>query len=194
MALPATDNFNGTTGDQLVDYNASWTLNDGDFDIVGNATIAPDDAGFCLAHWNADAFADNQYAQLVHVDSGFNWLGPAVRVGAAAVTGYTYSCRSSARNLSRWVAGAETALAAVGSGTSDNDVLRLEASGTTITPILNAVTDAGLGAQTDATIASGSAGICGYGAAGTSDEGDDWEGGNLGGAPAGNPWYYYAQM
>ena len=180
MALPATESFTNSNDVQLTTHSANWTLNNGDFDIQSNA-LANDAADTQnLAHWNADAFADDQYAESTRTDVSYYELGVAVRCAASAHTGYIYVVKTNGKRLRRWIAGASTVLATSDTGASNDDIIRLEASGTTITPILNGSTDSDLGAQTDSSIESGSAGVCGY-ADSTGDLLDDWEGGNLGG-------------
>ena len=181
MALPATDNFNGTTGDALTTYSSNWTINDGGFDIQSSA-VAPDAAGgdHC-AHWNADTFDDDQYSEITRVAVGTTWFGVTVRAStSAADTFYIYRASSSAKELNRVLVGARITLASDATGVSVNDVQRIEAEGTTITPMLNGSEDTGVGAQTDSSISSGAAGIGGFGNS-TTTRGDDWEGGDLGG-------------
>jgi hypothetical protein len=186
MALPASDAFTDVNGTQLTAHSASWTLNFEDFDIQSNA-LAPDaPSGYvdALAHWNADAFNNDQYAQAVFVSAGSadRCAGVAVRVAAASTdTGYLwYSATAvgSASYLGKYVAGSWTQLGSNGAKWSNGDTCRLEASGTTITPKINGSTLNPPNAQTDSAIASGYAGVSGYGDS-TTNKIDDWEGGNL---------------
>jgi len=183
MALPATDTFTGTTGTQLTTYSANWTLCLGDFDIQSNA-LSADASGNNGAGWNADAFNDDQYAEATFAAVfQFVYLGVAVRcdVGTPDDTFYLfYSDSTDGSYLEKIVNGAETQLGNKGATFAVNDVIRIEASGTTITPIKNGGTLNPPNAQTDASISSGAAGVSGY------DDSafiriDNWEGGNLGG-------------
>src|SRR5262249_8343954 len=70
-------------------------------------------------------------------------------------------------------------LASTAAGLTDQDVMRLEVSSTTLTPKINGSLDSVLGAQTDSAIASGAAGICGF-ETGAGVTGDDWLADNLG--------------
>lgn len=182
-ALPATDNFNGTTGTALATYSASWTVNNGAFAIQSNAVGSA--AGGAIegsARWNADTFNNNQYSQgTVLTPTALLYIGVTVRVSTSgATTWYLYEVSSADRFLYKAVAGTLTELGTTPTGASANDVLRLEANGTTITPKRNGTTDTQVGAVTDSAIASGSAGIGGYNTAGTTDTRlDNWEGGNL---------------
>lgn len=183
MGLPTTDNFTNSNNTQLTTHSAKWTLLDGDFDIQTNA-LSPDDPAQdnCAAYWNDDAFNDNQYAQIVYVaGDGWNYIGPVVR-GSAGPDYYGYWACPNHTVVQKCVAGVFTQLGSDGAAPSATDVLRIEANGTTITPLIDSVEQDPPGAQTDAAIASGSGGVCGYwDNAGT--RGDDWEAGNLGEAP-----------
>lgn len=195
MSLPATDAFTDTTGTLLTAHGTSWTDNNGRFDIESNQIC--NDAGTLMAtvasHWNADVFNNDQYGQLVVSRTGtgdFFYLGPSVRCASGAtVTFYFFWNGPDENRLGKVVAGTETQIGA--SGTSwvpSNGSLtqRLEVSGSTLTPLINGSTTGTPGVQTDASIASGSAGIAGWSFNSGNrlfTQGDNWEGGNLG-APA----------
>jgi hypothetical protein len=185
MALPATDNFTTGSDQALATYSASWTQNNGAANVL-DATddVVSFDNSDWLAHWNADSFDDDQYAQLVLSAVGEDtWIGPSARVAASATTGYLIDCRSkvgaTSKYLSKLVAGSWTTLASSTNSYSVSDLIRLEAEGSTITPLVNGSEDTDLGAQTDSAITSGSAGLAGYGKFAPVSRGDDWEGGNL---------------
>jgi len=188
MALPAADVFTGTNGTALTTYSASWTLNSGNFEIQSNQVRSNAAATETGAHWNADAFTANHYASVVFTNlAGTPYIGPAVRCHASAATYYGYYSSSSVRYIIKNVAGTPTVLATVAAGIADTHTMRLEASGTTITPKDNGVTDSGLGAQSDAAIASGSAGISGY-ASGAGCRGDTFAADNLAATVTGTGW------
>jgi len=178
MALPATDAFTGVDGTELTAYSANWTQNDSAaFAINTNAIYSTtNDHG---AHWNADAFDNDQYAQIKLVAlAEFYYIGPAARCAASAITFYgIYSDLVSSYGF-KFSGGVYTELF-TDSGASRpalNDTIRVEVSGTTINYKKNGV--AYKGPYTDETIVSGSAGIVGYGNSATT-RGDNWEGGNL---------------
>ena len=93
MTLPATDTFTAASDAALQTYSANWTINSGAFAVVAatdkcrpNST-----ADECGAHWNADTFAADQYAQVTLPATGtFNDAerGPAVRCAASGATYY----------------------------------------------------------------------------------------------------------
>lgn len=184
MALPATDNFNGgTQGEQLTTYSASWTLCNGDWDIQPAAAdvLAPDDPGFNLAGWNADSFDDDQYAEAtVDALASDIWIGLAVRcdVSTPEDDGYCWNSSTAYSWLGKLIDGVETQLGNDGGAWGAAEVCRLEASGTTLTPMIDGSEEDPPGAQTDASLASGAAGVSGYGDSSLAQI-DDWEGGNL---------------
>jgi len=188
MALPATDTFTTGPSADLENYGAgNWTLNSGGagamrivntVDAVHSVNVDEN-----LYHWNADTFANDQYSEATASGAaGSNsFIGPAVRVHASAATGYYYYVSSDSAYLSKLVSGSWTQLGSTGSA-GGNNLRRLEAEGTTITPYAAGSVDSSIGAQTDSSIASGSAGLSGY----AEDAGhrlDNWEGGNLGSGP-----------
>ena len=204
MALPASDAFTDTDGVQLTTHNTSFTLQTGDFDIQSNA-LSPDSGNSTkvLARWNADTFDNDQYAALTliaRLDCSYSGIGPAVRVSSGAVTSYQYYVDRGSGYLSKFVAGTETSLSESSYSLSVpalNAVLRIEASGTTITALIDGATTGAPTPQTDNAIASGSGGIGGWTYATISRTNmrmDNWAAGNLGGGATGNPYYAFAQQ
>lgn len=184
MALPATDTFTGADGTALTTYSANWTYNNGSFALINNC-VKPSAGGTnCLARWNADSFNANQYAKIKFAEVYGGEIGVAVRVATdGAHTAYIYRAWEVNRTMYKCVAGSYTQLGSAGAAPAKNDIFTLEANGTTITPKINGTTDATIGAQTDSAIASGAAGLTGYGT--TDARGDDWEGGDLAGGGGG---------
>jgi len=186
MALPATDTFTGTNNQNLTTYSANWTYNV----LVGTAlqifsnALRPNLTDDSVAHWNADTFNADQYAKgtLVAIEAAF--MGCAVRCASGATQTAYYTVISSGTSwLNKYVAGTATNIANFGLGEYVvNDIHQLEAEGTILRSKRNGVLDS-IGAQTDSSISSGFAGIAGAGNA-TLTRMDNWEGGNLGGAPA----------
>jgi len=175
MALPATEAFTGTDGTSPP--NANWTNHDLGVQIKSNAVAATGTDGF--AYWNADVFADDQYAQVTLVGGAFTAAGPGVRMSgdATAANDYAYflSCIVSfSTKLHKRLAGVLTEIADLGPVPATSDVMKLTVAGTTLTAYKNGV--AGGSPQTDSAIASGSAGVY---VNGTAAVADTWEGGNL---------------
>lgn len=180
MALPATDNFTNTNGVQLDSHNANWGVYNA-FDIQSNAASpdrANDESG---AAYTGESFSNDQYSEaiiagLVNSES----VGVAVRGdGSGTFYGYYSDVDTGTKYIFKIVGGSWTELNSATSDIVVTDTVRIEAEGTTITPILNGSEDTDLSAQTDSAIASGAAGLCGFDNS-TSMQIDDWEGGNLG--------------
>lgn len=188
MALPATENFTGSNGDQ-VSTLANWTANSSpDLDIQSNAAQTDKGSDECADHWDADAFNNDQYAEatVTALANGI-FIGVGVRSDTGgALTNYGwYGTPDQGSQLFKNVSGVWTQIGSTGGNFSVNDVIRLEVNGTTLTPKINGSTEDPPGAQTDSSISSGSAGIAGW------DDGasqlDNWEGGNLAAAAAALP-------
>jgi hypothetical protein len=187
MALPATDAFTGVNNTALPTYSANWTANAGTLAIYDNS-VAPYDSGAeNAAHWNADAFDADQYAQvtLSETVSDAYAIGPGIRCAASGATYYLYYTSSAGRYLYVSDGGSLTELGSAGA-VSVGVVMRLEANGTTITPKLDGVTDSTIGAVSNEALSSGYAGVTGYGA-NSDTRADSFEGGNLGGAVSYQP-------
>jgi len=147
MALPATDTFTAADGTALTTYSASWTNNVGAWAINTNAAYSNTLNLETGVHWNADVFDNGQYAQAVAVAvAASNWRGPAVRCHASDATYYGYYGDTTTKFMFKSVAGTWTQIGSTGGATSVNDVLRLEVSGTTLTPKINGALDSAVGA------------------------------------------------
>lgn len=189
MTLPASDNFTAAANAGLQTYSANWTISSGAFavDAAADCVVPNNGSTDCLAWWNADAFAADQYSEGKLVGGGSannSQIGVAVRVAAGNnCYGLYYQSAGQHIWLFKSVGGVWTELAyANGVGAWNNgDTIRLEVSGATLTPKHNGALIAALGTVNDSSLASGAAGICGYGLE-TACKLDDWQGGNLGAA------------
>jgi len=189
MPVAATDSFTGANGTALPAHDSRWIEINGSFDLLNNGARCDNAAGvgiFQAAGWSGQPFADDQYSEctlgaVVHND----FMGVIVRgdIYAPAVTFYIYWGHDTNQYLHKVVAGAFTPLDSLASGWSLGDVIRLEANGTTLTAKLNGTT---IFEVNDADISSGAPGIGALGTGATLL--DIWEGGDLGGAPAADPW------
>ena len=170
MALPATEPFTGTGA-----LSASWTAQTTTSvwqRTAGQAAISntTDIAG---AYWNADTFANNQYAQC---NKTGNQSGPSVRAaGTTQATLDNYHWRNAPANegLFRTDDGTSTRLTAI-SDAASGALVKITVSGTTLEIFYDGVSQ---GTTVDATYASGSAGIFGYD--GSTSRLDNWEGGDV---------------
>jgi hypothetical protein len=174
MPLPAQDNFNRADGG----VGANWTaIRASGHTIVSNQCKGATAADHNISIWNADAFDPAHYSQALVVTQ-IAYSGLAVR-GDVAGNCYVWL----------WTLGATGALYRVDAGTftslqtgvpapANASVAKLTAEGSDLKMYIDGV-QAGT-TQTDATYATGAAGIYQYGDAGALI--DDWEGGNLGAA------------
>lgn len=167
-----TEDFTGSNGDPL---NSNWTVTLNTWEIQSNAAHPTTLAAYNLAYWDADAFADDQYAEATlpagSVADG-TYVGPAVRVSGSS--GYVLMGDTDEIYLIRLDTGTPTILESYAEGLASGGMLRLEISGTNL-HAYKGVTS--LGTHSDATHASGSAGIVGY--ANGPQYIDSWEGGDL---------------
>lgn len=188
-----TDNFTTGADAALATYSANWTVEFGAITVLAatddfRGNNFEDDG---LGRWNAVSFAAAQYSQItVSAASGnAHWIGAATRIGnGTGGDGYAYNgSGSGGRALSRLDNGVATDLAFNASNHfATSDTVRLESNGNTHTPILNGSTDAVLGAQSDSTYTTGSAGIYTWNNGGNG-RGDNWDGGDLGGGSKAPP-------
>jgi hypothetical protein len=187
FSLPATDNFTRADSGSL---GANWTEQIHGLQIISNQAPGDTDLNYQAAFWNADVFGNDQYSELTFTNysDSANQVGPLVRAsgtGGSSV-GYLMFCMGAGPNITRLYTYSGGSLFTTQIGTDistpwvDGDVARLEVSGTTFTLKRNGST---VGTETDATVASGSAGFMlrNEGGPGASL----WTGGNVGGGGGG---------
>jgi hypothetical protein len=174
---PVTDNFPGTS------LSANWTTDDSTAKIlaVSSGSVHGNSAAqHGLAHWNA-VFKNDQFAQATITalnGSGSNTMGVSVRTSGSDLTNYfLWSWGNGVIGFFKTVHGTSTSLGDCSASTASvGNVLRIEASGSTITAKKNGVAICG-SPVTDTDIPSGAPGIFGY------DSGNSaintWSGGNL---------------
>lgn len=178
MALPAIDLFTGTDWTELSLYSANWTNNTGSAQIRNNSVLGAISTDYWAYHWNADVFNDNQYSQVVlNASVAWSYSGVSVRNDVSAATYYRFVADSAGTILEKSILGVLTQLGNTGAAIVVSDIIRIEAEGTTIRPIINGTIQNPPGAITDSSISSGSAGIAGYSDGETYI--DTWEGGNI---------------
>lgn len=188
MALPKTDAFTVGYDQRISTYNANWKENNSQWTILD----ASDDVyvssggtgGESLCHWEGDTFNNNQYSQIVISAVVAAYRGPACRVasGTSTETGYGFYGSNNNTYLFKIVTATWTQLGSTTAAVALNDVMKLTANGTTITPNKNGSTTGTPGAQTDSSISSGYGGMCGYSTDNTT-RADNYEGGDVGGTP-----------
>lgn len=164
MALPATYGFD----DAIETLSSDFTVQVGGPRCDG-ASKGRGGLEYNGAFWNADPFADDQYAQ---VTGNTAFHGPAVRCSSGA-NGYVVFASSLTSVATKMVAGVQTNIGALTNPT-DGQLTRVEVEGAVIRVYHDGVqADSGI---TDSTFSSGSAGWWTYDGTGRVD---DFEGGNL---------------
>lgn len=159
----ATDNFTRADSTGL---GANWTVvtSEGSFDIHLNKALCHDKTVDSCEFYNGVVWPNDQYAEITvagiqspgQLGAG---LGCLVRASASAQTYYRAFATGSGGQfqLKKRIAGVGTTLATAAGSVVLGDVIRLEAIGTTLNVYKNGVLV--IGPVTDASIASGNAGI-----------------------------------
>jgi len=181
MALPASESFTGTDGTSPP--NANWTNRMATIVIQTNGFRGGSNGGNS-AYWNADTFNDKHYAKAKAVASAVGGArGPAIRIQSGANSffyclrdndGKTYNGEAIAGGLTDWDAG----LTAPALGT----VLELHIDITTATTIYYKEAGVTKATYTGKNALTGGASGVGAFDTHTGTYGDDWEGGDVGGA------------
>lgn len=195
MALPATESYSGASADLS---DPPWTLyrtTQVKTDGSGNGTPSANNSD-ALKYWNADTFGNDQYSKYL---AKFNGSGTGAgycyllaRASGTFSSGNAYwfwSDGGSDTAIYKNISGTLTVLGTANSTTFvTNDELKIDCSGTTISAYKNG---SSIISQTDSAIASGAAGMGGWGVSGTVLF-DTWEGGNVsaGGGSVFNPYFY----
>lgn len=167
MAI-VTDDFNRAV------LGSNWTQALGTVVIDSGIRATGGATGDCHAFYNAASFGAAQYAQAVAVAVSSSWIGVIVR--AAVNNFYAFYGDAGSWELWRFVSGSGTMLAAGPWTLAVGDVIRLEASGTTLVGKKNGFT---VTTQTDSAHSTGAPGV-GFWLDGVYyNYVDDWEGGDL---------------
>lgn len=181
MALPFTDAFTNSNGTALTTHNASYSNQNGVCDIQSNG-VHPNSASTEIGvRWGGDTFGDDQYSQLVMVaETSGTYIGPACRMASGANSRYGYYAGGDARYFFKVITGTFTQFGSSGGSPAVNDVLRIEASSSTITAKLNGAVDTAVGTSgtaSDSSLTTGYGGITGW--HNSTTRGDDLDTGNL---------------
>lgn len=187
MSSIFTDDFNRANAASL---GADWTDVNGGWSISSNQAT-PDTASDCFsvvtgAGWTGGAATTDQYCQVKLVSIGTREAGPICRASSSAMTGYLWSVSttgaSATHQLQRAVAGVFTALSPTASFTvAANDVIRVEAQGTTIRAVQNGVTK--ITVTSESSISAGRPGLYAFR---TSPIVDDLDAGDFSGGGGGS--------
>lgn len=177
MALPAQDDFSGHGDGDLTD-SADWTDTIGAWSpVVDTEEVTGNAGGDACARWVSDTPNDAQYCQIKAVNNEYDY-GPTCRT---IDTNFYLFDNNAGGDLTLYhYNGAQWDI--LGFATADyiaDSIYRIEADGSALTTKKDGSTT-GMPSGTNATIESGTGGIWAYG---TSGRLDDWEMGNLAGAP-----------
>lgn len=184
-----TDAFTGTTGDDLDVYNSTNWQSNAQNDIDTNAAAADANIGnYGFSAVNGITFADDQYSEATVLGlHGSRGIGVACRIDSDTFhdDGYLFECRTGATQLASMVTGTTSQLSSA-STIATNDVIRIEAEGTTITAYINGSTTNAPAATTNSDHSGGVGGLCAYGRQ-NSAQVDDLDTGDIdaGGDPTG---------
>lgn len=179
-----------TVSDNFVRANnaslgANWTdWSTGHAQIVSNQACGSG-AFQCGDYWTANTFLADHYSEVTAAalpSSGSVWMGPTVRQTALG-KGYLliYLPGTGFMMFNQTAPGSSSQIGSTVAGTlAVNDVLRLDASGTTLKAYKNGTL---LMTVTDASWSSGSPGLAFYGTSSTSGAVSLWTGSDSGGSP-----------
>lgn len=155
MTALAQDNFNRADVNPL---DGSWATTTGlaALKIVSNAVAAATGATDSAARNTAITWPNDQYTEITLSTTGTNDGGPCARLASGAYTVYFTNSFDGSTHMSKVIAGVGTEIGLYAVSWTTNDVLRIDAQGTTIRALKNGAV---LGSATDSAITSGSPGI-----------------------------------
>jgi hypothetical protein len=168
----ATDDFNRADGG----LGANWTTGNGSNPAIASNVAGGAGVTYSMAFWNANAFNDDQYAQ-VQKAAAADYIACAVRANATS-GGNCYANFINSSNFHKLVNGTWSQFTAL-TGASNGDTIRIEVEGTTLRHKVNGVTTQ---TTTDASLSAGAAGVAFYS---NTSKVDNWEGGNMADATGG---------
>lgn len=202
MALPLTEDFTGASGA----LGASFTQQNASSSVGRNGSgagtpQAVDSGTESCAFDNVNTYNNSQYSQAVvkGFTSDWGYVNVWVRASSTGATknGYfTYTdgvAGGGHTETAKYVAGTVSIMGSTTGTFAVNDVIRIETNSTTGWTVKK--NGASVGSGTDASLASGAAGMGFYWGSFSAPSMDSWEGGDVGGGGgAGKPRYYqYAQ-
>ncbi len=187
----ATDNFNraslGTTDWSQMNTGAAGDVQiDSSIRVKGQYSTQPTDQKATVRWIGAGSFTNDQYASIKIVlapSPPGNPVGVCVRASGSASTRTFYEAfvdgnvGTQTTSLNKWVSGTRTVLYTDTAITwAANDLISLEAEGTTLRVCKNGTAVGGSWTLTDSSISTGAPGVV---VSGSGIFGDDWEGGNI---------------
>ena len=173
----ATDNFNRADAANL---GANWgaVTGMGRYAIVSNRAEATTLAANYGDRYTAVAAPDNQYSKVtvttMKADTNIG-VGAAVRMASGVITMYLIQGNTIETTMFKAVSGVFTQIGLTAAASAVNDILEIDAVGTTITGKRNGVII--IGPVTDNAIASGNFGVWASNSTAGVVNLDNWEGG-----------------
>lgn len=179
----ATDNFDRADSATL---GSNWTdlTSYPGMSILSNQAVATG-AGYNFAYWNAVAFNADQYSQAIARNTTGSERGVIVRAVTADKCYFFDYSNNSGNAFLFLLNGGFTNLQSFGAVVNLDDVMKIEAIGTSIKCYVNGI-QVGT-TTTNAVLASGSPGVAGLGTG--SGTVNDWQGGNT---AAARKWFFGA--
>lgn len=147
----ATDNFNRAS------IGTNWTMGINSIVISASTVVKGNSAGADnTGWWNANTFPTDHYSQ-VTISADQDGGGPSVRHQSGANTFYTLYTNGVVLQIYEVTAGTFAQLGVdYANNTVVNDTIKLDATGSTLTPSLNGTP---LATRTDSTITGGAPGL-----------------------------------
>lgn len=157
----------------------NWTAFSGrsSFRVISNQCGMGWGDGACGSYWSADTFGDDTFAEATvkKLPSGSTNVGVCVRHTSSQA--YIARWTTTYLRLVKWTGGVATTLGSDASAPSVNDVIRIEASGSSISVYQNG--SLVIGPITDTELTSGPPGVFGTDGGDGAAQLDDWSGGDL---------------
>lgn len=191
-ALPATDSFDRVASTLGSNWTAAFAaITDWIVCSTGGACTAKpgtytnaSGADVAMAYWNADSFTTAQYSQGAIKKGANGYQGVIINVSGVDATRNGYGALldgGSGCTIYKWLSGTRTTIGSCTVTWTDLHTLKIANDGAgAITVYDNGVS---IGSATDSAVTGGAPGIMGY-----SNGGDpilrNWQGDNVGGAPA----------
>lgn len=189
MGVIATETFTASNNSSLPAAIANWSFPTGVSGIGVNTNAyypSVNNAEGC-AYWNPDTPPNDQYAQSVYTATSTQGnIGVSCRIATGAASYYGYYGSTNHSEFFKVVGGTWTQFGSNLGALASNDVIRIEAVGTTIRALVNGTQQA---STTDSSHSSGRFGVAAWSSnSPTGQRMDNWEGGDFAAPETGRPY------
>jgi len=189
MALPQTDTFSGTAGNNIGTDSASWTNDEASFVYRSGGGAEVNGGTNCSMYWDDDVPNADQNVSIITPAVGSRGIGCLTR-WASAGTYYRWWSSNGGSHNEYSNAGSNNVISTGNAWAGNSQVKKVTVIGSTISMYINGSLDTtiggGDGIDTDANIGSGNFGLYGSGTNSTFTYCSSWTGDNEG-AAAGQP-------